>query len=399
MTAAAETAAADSAAAEISPAQSLLFTPITLRDLTLRNRTMLSPMCTYSADAGMASDWHLAHLVQFALGGFGIVCVEATAVTEQGRITYGDAGLWSDAHMAPLARIAGALRAHGAAPAIQLAHSGRKGSSQRPWHGMGALTGADAQARGERPWMTAGPSAEAMAEGWHVPQALSRDDIRALVAAWGDAARRARDCGFDIVEVHCAHGYLNHQFLSPLINKRNDAYGGDRAGRMRFPLEVAEAVRGEWPADKPVFVRISSVDGMDGGWDLDDSVAFAKELKARGIDAIDCSSGGVVGSATTRAAPRTLGFQVPFAETIRRDAGIAAIAVGLIVGGQQAEQILRNGQADLIAVAREALYDPYWPRRAARELHADSGAYASWPLQYGWWLDKREPTLRRLRGQ
>ena len=382
-----------------SASQSLLFTPARLREVTLRNRIMLSPMCTYSADAGMASDWHLVHLGQFALGGFGVVCVEATAVTEQGRITYGDVGLWSNAHMAPLARIAGVLRAHGAVPAIQLAHSGRKGSSQRPWHGMEALTGADAQARNERAWTTVGPVAEAMAAGWHVPHALSVDEIRALVAAWRDAARRARDAGFDIVEVHCAHGYLNHQFLSPLINKRNDAYGGDRAGRMRFPLEVAEAVRGQWPQDKPVFVRISAVDGMEGGWDIEDSVAFAKELKTRGIDAVDCSSGGVIGSATTRAVPRSLGFQVPFAETIRNEAAIATIAVGLILSGKQAEQILQNGQADLIAVAREALYDPYWPRHAARELGADDGAYATWPHQYGWWLDKREPTLRRLRAQ
>jgi 2,4-dienoyl-CoA reductase-like NADH-dependent reductase (Old Yellow Enzyme family) len=383
----------------MSTSGSLLFSPTTLRGVTLRNRIMLSPMCTYSAEGGMASDWHLMHLGQFALGGFGIVCVEATAVTEQGRITYGDVGLWSSAHMAPLARVAATLRAHGAVPAIQLAHSGRKGSSQRPWHGMAALTEADAGARNERPWPTVGPVAEPMDTGWHVPQALDVADIRALVGAWRVAAARARDAGFDVVEVHCAHGYLNHQFLSPLINRRNDAYGGDRAGRMRFPLEVAEAVRGEWPPDKPVFVRISAVDGLDGGWDLDDSVAFAKELKARGIDAIDCSSGGVVGSATTRAAPRGLGFQVPFAERIRSEAGIATIAVGLILNGPQAEEILHNGQADLIAVAREALYDPGWPHHAARELGADDGGFAAWPQQYGWWLDKREATLRRLRGQ
>jgi 2,4-dienoyl-CoA reductase-like NADH-dependent reductase (Old Yellow Enzyme family) len=379
--------------------ESLLFTPTKLREVSLRNRLMLSPMCTYSADAGMASDWHMAHLTQFALGGFGVVCVEATAVTEQGRITYGDVGLWSSAHIAPLARIAKVLRAHGTVPAIQLAHAGRKASSQRPWHGMEALTDADAQTRNERPWPAVGPVAEAMAAGWHVPHALSADEIRTLIAAWRDAARRACDAGFDIVEMHCAHGYLNHQFLSPLINKRNDAYGGDRAGRMRFPLEVAEAVRGEWPKDKPVFVRISSVDGIDGGWDLDDSVAFAKELKARGVDAVDCSSGGVVGSATARVVPRGLGFQVPFAETIRKATDIATIAVGLILTGPQAEHILQNGQADLIAVARQALYDPYWPHHAARELGADSGTYAAWPQQYGWWLDKREPTLKRLRGQ
>jgi len=385
------------ASQSLPASQSVLFTPTKLRGVTLRNRTMLSPMCTYSANDGMASDWHMVHLGQFALGGFGIVCVEATAVTEQGRITYGDVGLWSNAHVPPLARIADVLRAHGAAPAIQLAHSGRKGSSQRPWHGMEALTYADAQARNEPAWTTVGPVAEAMAANWHVPHALSVPEILALISAWRDAARRARDAGFDIVEVHCAHGYLNHQFLSPLINKRNDAYGGDRTGRMRFPLEVAEAVRAEWPQDKPVFVRISAVDGMEGGWEIEDSVAFAKELKARGIDAIDCSSGGVVGSATARAVPRGFGFQVPFAEKIRGDAAIATIAVGLIMNGKQAEQIVQSGKADLVAIAREALYDPYWPRHAAREGGADDGAYAAWPQQYGWWLDKREPTLRRLR--
>jgi len=378
--------------------QPLLFTPLRLREVELRNRAMLSPMCTYSATDGIASDWHLTHLGQFALGGFGIVCVEATAVTEHGRITYGDVGLWSRAHIAPLARIAEHLRRHGAVPAIQLAHAGRKASSQRPWHGMGALTAADTAARNEPPWPTVAPTPEPMDTGWHVPQALDTADIRALVAAWRDAAARARDAGFDVVEVHCAHGYLNHQFLSPLVNKRNDAYGGDRAGRMRFPLEVAEAVRAEWPKDRPVFARISSVDGVEGGWDLDDSVAFARELKRRGIDAIDCSSGGVVGSATARAVPRGLGFQVPFAGRIRREAEIATIAVGLILTGSQAEPILRNGEADLIAVAREALYDPYWPHHAAHALGLEARGYAEWPHQYGWWLDKREGTLRRLIG-
>src|SRR5215510_2268479 len=312
------------------PPPPLLFTALRLREVALRNRTMLSPMCTYSATDGLAGDWHLAHLGQFALGGFAIVCVEATAVTEQGRITYGDVGIWSRAHVAP--------------------------------------------------------------------QALDVADIRALIAAWRDAAARARDAGFDIVEIHGAHGYLNHQFLSPLINKRNDGYGGDRAGRMRFPLEVAQAVRAEWPKEKPVFCRVSAVDGIEGGWDLDDSVAFARELKRRGVDAVDCSSGGVVGSATARAVPRGLGFQVPFAAHIRREAQIATIAVGLILTGSQGDDVLRRGEADLIAVAREALFDPYWPRHAARALGADAGGFADWPQPYGWWLDKREATLRRLVG-
>ena len=380
-----------------STSPSLLFTPTRLREVVLRNRAMLSPMCTYSATDGLAGDWHLAHLAQFALGGFGIVCVEATAVTEQGRITYGDVGLWSAAHAAPLARIAAMLRERGTVPAIQLAHAGRKASAQRPWHGMGPLTEADRAARNEAAWPTVAPTPAPMEAGWHAPQALEIADIRALVAAWRGAAARARDAGFDIVEIHCAHGYLNHQFLSPLVNRRNDAYGGDRAGRMRFPLEVAAAVRAEWPNDKPVFVRISAVDGIDGGWELDDSVAFARELKARGIDAIDCSSGGIIGSAVARTVPRGLGFQVPYAERIRRDAAIATIAVGLILTGEQAEAVLQNGQADLVAVAREALADPYWPRHAARALGV--AGFADWPHQYGWWLDKRDATLRRIRGE
>jgi 2,4-dienoyl-CoA reductase-like NADH-dependent reductase (Old Yellow Enzyme family) len=354
-------------------------------------------MCTYSAVDGMASDWHLTHLAQFALGGFGIVCVEATAVTEQGRITHGDVGLWSAAHAAPLGRIASMLRERGAVPAIQLAHAGRKASAQRPWHGMGPLTDADRAARHEAPWPTVAPTAAPMEAGWHAPAALDLAQIRALIAAWRDAAARARDAGFDIVELHCAHGYLNHQFLSPLVNTRNDAYGGDRAGRMRFALEVAAAVRAEWPREKPVFCRISAIDGIAGGWELDDSVAFATELKARGIDAIDCSSGGVVGSAVARVVPRGLGFQVPFAARIRRDAGIATIAVGLILTGEQAEAVLQNHEADLIAVAREALADPYWPRHAARALGVEG--FADWPHQYGWWLDRREATLRRMRGE
>ena len=381
-----------------SPSQTpLLFSPLKLRELTIKNRLCLSPMCTYGATDGMANDWHLVHLGQYALGGAGIVFVEATAVEERGRITYGDVGLWKDAQIAPLKRITTFLRQHGASPAIQLAHAGRKSSTARPWHGMGILTDADDKARGEKPWQTVSSTAEPMDTGWHTPHALSVDEIKELIGSWRSAARRAREADFDIVEIHCAHGYLLHQFLSPLINKRNDGYGGDMAGRMRLPLEIAEAVRAEWPKDKPVFVRISSIDGMDGGWTIEDSVTFAKELKARGIDVVDCSSGGVVGSATARAVPRFFGFQVPFAEQVRKDAGIMTMAVGLIVDADHAEAILQKGQADIIAVAREALYDPYWTEHAARALNPAGMSYAGWPKEYGWWLDKREPVIRKLR--
>ncbi|MBY0508626.1 MAG: NADH:flavin oxidoreductase/NADH oxidase [Rhodospirillaceae bacterium] len=377
----------------------LLFTPLKLRELTLKNRLCLSPMCTYGAQDGMAGDWHLVHLGQYALGGWGIVFVEATAVEERGRITYGDVGLWKDAQIAPLKRVTQFLRQHGAAPAIQLAHAGRKSSTARPWHGMGILKDADAKARGENPWKTVSSTPDLMDDTWHEPHALSTDELKGIVESWRAAARRAREADFDIVEVHCAHGYLMHQFLSPLINKRNDAYGGDIAGRMRLPLEVAEAVRGEWPKDKPVFVRISSIDGMDGGWTIEDSVTFSKELKARGIDVIDCSSGGVVGSATARAVPRFFGFQVPFAETVRKGAGMKTMAVGLIVDPEHAENILQTGQADIIAVAREALVDPYWAHHAARALSPELMTYADWNKEYQFWLDKREPVMRKLRAE
>lgn len=381
-----------------SPAQTpLLFTPLKLRELTLKNRLCLSPMCTYGATDGMANDWHVVHLGQYALGGWGIVFVEATAVEERGRITYGDVGLWNDKQIEPLKRVTAFLRAHGAAPAIQLAHAGRKSSTQRPWHGMGILTEADAKARGEKPWKTVSSTSELMDDTWHEPHALSTDEIKGVVDSWRAAARRAREADFDIVEVHCAHGYLMHQFLSPLINKRNDAYGGDMAGRMRLPLEVAEAVRAEWPQDKPVFVRISSIDGMDGGWTIEDSVTFAKELKARGIDVIDCSSGGVVGSATARAVPRFFGFQVPFAETVRKGADMKTMAVGLIVEPEHAESILQKGQADIVAVAREALVEPYWAHHAQRTLTPELMTYTDWTKEYQFWLDKREPVMRKLR--
>jgi 2,4-dienoyl-CoA reductase-like NADH-dependent reductase (Old Yellow Enzyme family) len=238
-----------------------------------------------------------------------------------------------------------------------------------------------------------------MAAGWQVPHALSVDEIRTLVAAWRDAARRARDAGFDIVEVHCAHGYLNHQFLSPLINKRNDAYGGDRAGRMRFPLEIAETLRAVWPKDRPVFVRVSAVDGIEGGWALEDTVAYAQELKARGIDVIDCSSGGIAGSATAMRIPRRPGFQVPFAERVRREAGIKTMAVGLILEPRQAQDILEKGEADLIAIGRQALDDPNWPLHAEQALLHETADFAHWPVQAGWWLERREHGLRALRAE
>jgi len=372
----------------------LLFRPMTIRGVTTRNRLVLAPMCQYSATDGIANEWHLMHLGRVAAGGMGIVMAEATAVDPRGRITHGDLGIWSDAHVAPLRRIADFVRAQGAVPAIQLAHAGRKASAQRPWQGGGQL-GAEDAARGEPAWRTVAPSAEPVGPGWETPEELSAADIAALVERFGDAAARAAAAGFDVAEIHGAHGYLIASFMSPVTNRRNDAYGGDRAGRMRFALEVTEAVRRRWPADKPLFFRVSTVDGAEGGWDVPDTVALARELGRRGVDVVDCSSGGLTGSSTLGNTYRGPGFQVPYAAAVRREAGVASMAVGLILDGRQAEAILRAGDADLIAIGRQALDDPNFAHHAARELAADP-AYAAWPDQTGFWLEKRERALERL---
>jgi 2,4-dienoyl-CoA reductase-like NADH-dependent reductase (Old Yellow Enzyme family) len=374
----------------------LLFTRLALREVALRNRIVISPMCQYSAEEGMANDWHFAHLARFALGGAGLIFVEATAVTRAGRITHGDLDLWQDAQIAPLRRIAQFLRSQGAVPAIQLGHAGRKASMQRPWHGNGPLD-ADDRARGEEPWLIVAPSPLPMDEGWLLPHALTPAEIAALREDFRRAALRALEAGFEVAEIHGAHGYLLQSFLSPLGNRRNDAYGGDRAGWMRFPLEVAETVRAAWPKERPVFFRVSAVDGIEGGWTLDDTVALARELKLRGIDIVDCSSGGIAGSATAARVPRGPGFQVPFAERVRREAGIKTMAVGLILEARQAEAVLADGKADLVAIGREALHDPNWPLHAERALKGESEDFEHWPVQAGWWLERRERGLRALR--
>ena len=280
-------------------------------------------------------------------------------------------------------------------PAIQLGHAGRKSSMSRPWEGNGPLT-PELIAAGSIPWQTIAPSAEPIGPGWMTPRAMEEADFERVRDAFAAAARRAVDAGFDIAEIHAAHGYLLHSFLSPLSNRRNDRYGGDLEGRMRFPLEVARIVRQAWPADKPVFFRCSSVDNDAAGWSIEDSVVLARRLVEIGVDVVDCSSGGIAGSATAAAtAPRGLGFQVPFAERIRRDAGIATMAVGLIIDPAQAEAVLADGKADLVAIAREALYDPNWALHAAAVLGADE-TFARWPKQYGWWLTRRESVLRDL---
>jgi len=373
----------------------LLFQPVELRGVRLRNRIVISPMCQYSAQDGQVTDWHLVHLGKFAQGGAGAVFVEATAVERRGRITHGDTGIWDDGHIAGLKRISEFVKSQGAVPGLQLAHAGRKASMARPWYGNGPLTQADLD-RGEKPWSIVAPTEMPIGEGWIAPRAFREGDFQSVLAAYRNAVRRAVAAGFEILELHAAHGYLLHTFLSPLSNTRTDDYGGSREYRMRFPLEVAAEVRKAWPAGKPLFVRCSSIDDVEGGWSIEDTVAFAKELKKLGIDVVDCSSGGIQGSAT--AATKTLlkrvpGFQLPFAEKVKKEAGIATMAVGLILTPQQAEEALQAGCADLIAIGREALFDPNWPVHAALALGVDP-EFAQWPQQYGWWLTRRDKLLR-----
>jgi 2,4-dienoyl-CoA reductase-like NADH-dependent reductase (Old Yellow Enzyme family) len=369
----------------------LLFTPLTLRGVRLKNRVVISPMCQYSADDGCANDWHLVHLGQFATGGAGLVFVEATAVQARGRITHGDMGLWKDEQIAPLKRITDFLKAHGCVPGIQIGHAGRKASMQRPWFGNGPLAEADF-ARGDKAWDIVAPSAEPIGEGWIKPQTMTLEDITQLTEDFRATTRRAVEAGFDALEIHGAHGYLLHSFCSPLTNKRDDEYGGPLGNRIRLSIETAAAVRAVWPSDKPLFYRVSATDFVDRGWTLEDSVTLANALKTRGVDVIDCSAGGIAGSATAAGIKRYPGFQVPFAERIRAQSGLKTQAVGIILDGTQAEEILQKGQADLIAVARQALHDPHWALHAAQELGADSH-FAFWPKQYGWWLDARAKTL------
>lgn len=366
-----------------------LFTPFTCRGVTARNRTVISPMCQYRAHEGHMDDWHLVHLGRFAMGGAGIIFAEATAVQKSGRITHGCPGLWDDSQIASHARVTQFLTLHGAVPAVQLGHAGRKSGMQRPWYGNGPL-GPDDTARGDMGWTPVGPSDAPVADGWPMPHALNLSEIDQLVDDYCTAAARAIAAGYKIIELHAAHGYLLHSFLSPLSNLRTDAYGGDRAGRMRLPLRIAAALRDVMPDDMPLFLRISAVDGAEGGWDLDDSVALATAAKPVGVDVIDCSSGGIAGAATAAAGgKRQPGFQVPFADRIRREAGIPTMAVGLITHPQQANDIIAQGQADLAAIAREALYDPNWPLHAAQYFGADP-SYDNWPQQSGWWLARRD---------
>jgi len=337
-----------------------LFDPFTVKSITLRNRIGVSPMCQYSSEDGVANDWHLVHLGSRALGGAGLVIAEATAVAPEGRITPGDAGIWSDKHVEPLARINRFMKQHGAVAGIQIAHAGRKASAAVPWAG-GAHLANDAGG-----WTTVAPSAVAFGgELAKVPHALSVDEIKGVQANFVAAAKRSLAAGYEWLELHSAHGYLSHEFLSPLSNQRTDSYGGSFDNRIRFLLETTRAVRKVWPENLPFTVRISCTDWAEGGWDIDQSVELARRLKAEGVDLIDCSSGGAVPHAKIPVGP---GYQVPFAERIRREAGIATAAVGMITEAKQADAIIQSAQADLVLLAREELRDPYWPAHAAKAL-------------------------------
>ncbi|MDB4949602.1 MAG: oxidoreductase [Gemmatimonadetes bacterium] len=347
-----------------------LFTPLKMRGVTLRNRVGVSPMCQYSCAGGMATDWHLVHLGSRAVGGAGIVIAEATAVTADGRISPGDLGLWTDAHAEPLARCATFIEQNGAVPGIQLAHAGRKASTAAPWLGGRYLAPEEG---GWRPIHA--PSEVPFSASAPVPQALDAEGIRGVTEAFADAARRALDAGFRVVELHAAHGYLLHQFLSPLSNHREDEYGGSFENRTRLLREMVRAVRGVWPDSLPLWVRLSATDWAEGGWDVEQSVELARVLGPLGVDLVDCSSGGMVPGVKIPLGP---GYQVDFAERIRREGGIATAAVGLITAPEQADAIVRAGQADVVLLARQMLRDPYWPLHAARHL----GAAGEWPVQY-----------------
>jgi 2,4-dienoyl-CoA reductase-like NADH-dependent reductase (Old Yellow Enzyme family) len=360
-----------------------LFEPLTIRGLTLKNRLVVPPMVHYRAEAGnTCGPFHLVHLGRYALGGFGLVFVEVTAVEETGLINHHDLGLWNDAQVESFKPLIAFMKRENTAIGIQIGHGGRKASSQTAMQGMGPLTEENIKA-GAKVWQPVGPTAEPVAKGWLTPRQLTTDECKAMVGTWAHAAKNAVKAGFDTIEIHTAHGYLLASFLSPVSNTRNDEYGGDRAGRMRLPLEIVEAVRAEMPASMPLFVRVSSVDGTVEGWNMDDTVIFARELKARGVDVVDCSSGGISGSATAAQVPRALGFQVPFAERVRKEADVATMAVGIILEAQQAEAILEQGQADLIAIGRQSQFNPNIAHHWAHELGINQ-KFEDWSPEFGW---------------
>lgn len=367
--------------------QPLLFTPIELRSVKLKNRIVVAPMHQYSAEQGFATDWHLMNAGKYAAGGAGFVMMESTKVARNGCGTVGDTALWDDKFIPSFKRCSDFIKKHGAVSGIQLGHSGRKARLSRPWEGGKPLTGNEPEIYDWEGWELVAPSAIPHTPNSPTPRALSHNEVRDMVGKWAAAARRANEAGFDILEIHGAHGYLIHQFLSPASNQRTDMYGGSEINRMRFAIEVAEAVRAEWPAEKPLFMRFSCED--DAGWDLDQSVRLAAEVKAKGVDVIDCSSGGTLErSPMDSVRSKKYGYQVPYAERIRKEAGVMTMAVGHIVHADQAEAILQTGKADLVALAREIMYNPNWPMDAAQKLGADPD-FKLVPPPLSYWLGKR----------
>jgi 2,4-dienoyl-CoA reductase-like NADH-dependent reductase (Old Yellow Enzyme family) len=347
-----------------------LFEPLAIRGVTFPNRIVVSPMCQYSSDDGFANDWHFVHLGSRAVGGAGLVFTEATAVLPEGRISPQDLGIWKDAQVESLARITRFIHQEGSVAGMQLAHAGRKASTRRPWEGHGEAP------HSEGGWKkVVAPSAERFVDGYPQPQELTEPGIQEVIHAFRDAACRSSSAGFRVIEIHAAHGYLLHEFMSPLSNKRNDRYGGSFDNRIRLVCDVVSAVRSVWPEESPLFIRISATDWAEGGWDIEQSVELARKVKSLGIDLVDCSSGGNLPHASVPVGP---GYQTPFAEKIRREAGVLTGAVGMITDPAQADHIIRSGQADVTLLARELLREPYWPLRAAREL----GQPAAWPVQY-----------------
>ena len=368
----------------------MLFEPLTVRGTVLKNRIVVSPMCQYKAAEGYVQPWHHAHHARFALGGAGTIFVEATAVARDGRITHGCTGLWEDGQIAGLRQIADIHRNHGAVPAIQIGHAGRRASASRPWEGAKPLVLAGT----DEPWQALGPSAIPEREGYPVPREMTGAEIETLTGAFVAAARRALAAGFEIAEIHGAHGYLLHSFFSPVSNRRADGFGGTREKRMRLPLLVAEAMRSVWPAGKPLFYRASVVDAVDHGLTVEDSIALARELGRLGIDVIDCSSGGMSGPATLSTVKIKPGYQVPLAAAVKRGTGLKVMAVGTILDGSQAEAILRNAEADIIAIGREMLANPNWAYHAAVELGLDK-PWSVLPPEYAFYLERRASVLER----
>lgn len=376
-----------------------LFEPLTIRGTRLPNRIVVSPLCQYCASDGLAQPWHFAHLSTFARGKAGLVFTEAAAVEARGRITPQCLGIWTDEQAQALEPIVAFIESMGCVPGMQLAHAGRKGSTRPPFSPRGPipLNDEDSAVAGA-PWQTVAPSPLPVVEGWHVPDALDDTGLLEVKQAFVEATKRAVAVGFRALELHMAHGYLLHSFLSPLGNERSDAYGGDIEGRMRFPLEVAAAVRAAMPDDLPLFTRISAIDGREGGWSIEDSVVFGRRLAEAGVDVVDCSSGGIGGAPRFRSddsgkpltagSAREPGFQVPFSRRLRDEAGIKTMAVGVIIDPRQAEEILQSGGADLVALGRELMYDPFWPLHAAEALGVDPD-YQMWPEQYAWAVDRR----------